>query len=84
LEILVSGNTGLFTLKKCAFLHTAIVTHVQIHFDKNGLGHTLGNFFHELIWSPWLTTDGDVFFLSLAATQQSHYCSTNHLSGSAA
>jgi hypothetical protein len=24
-----------------------------ICFDKNELGHTLGDFFHKLIWSPW-------------------------------
>jgi hypothetical protein len=26
------------------------------YFDKNGLGYTLGDFFHKLIWSPWSTT----------------------------
>jgi hypothetical protein len=24
-----------------------------------GLGHILVNFFHELIWSPWLRSDGN-------------------------
>jgi hypothetical protein len=36
--------------------YPAFLLHAQVYeliSTKNGLGYTLGDFFHELIWSPW-------------------------------